>query len=79
MRKTVAHFLRCLAADLHGLKEDVKGAIPIDAGFPFSAWFFVSVVAFTFLDAYVLRGKGVESYFSVPTDMLVNSRGLLAN
>ena len=39
----------------------------------FSAWFFVTLVALTFLDAYLLGGKGIGFYFSVPGQILANA------
>ena len=58
------------------LKDDQAGEIPMDVGFSFSAWFFLTVVALTFLDAYILKGKGIEIYLSVPTDVLANARNM---
>jgi hypothetical protein len=65
---------RRVAKVIRRLKAEQSGEIPMDVGFPFSAWFFVAVVALSFLDAYIFNGKGIEIYFSVPTDVLAHSR-----
>lgn len=48
----------------------------MDVGFSFSAWFFVSLVALMFLDAYVFGGKGIGTYINVPAEMIANVRSL---
>jgi hypothetical protein len=68
---------RRVAKVIRRLKADQSGEIPMDVGFPFSAWFFVAVVALSFLDAYIFNGKGIEIYFSVPTDVLAHSRSMV--
>ena len=77
MRNVLDHTVRRLTTVLRRLKDDQAGQIPMDVGFPFSAWFFVAVVALTFLDAYFLGGKGVGSYLSLPTDMLAAARSTI--
>ncbi len=77
MRNTLDRTVRRVATVMRRLKADQAGEIPMDVGFPFSAWFFVTVVALSFLDAYLLNGKGIETYFSVPTDVLVHSRSMV--
>ena len=77
MRNTLNHRVRHMASAIRRLKADQAGEIPMDVGFPFSAWFFVAVVALSFLDAYVLNGRGIETYFSVPMDVLAHSRTMV--
>ncbi len=77
MRNTINRTVGRVATIIRRLKADQAGEIPMDVGFPFSTWFFVTVVALSFLDAYVLNGKGIETYFSIPTDMLVHSRSMV--
>ena len=77
MRHTLNRTVWRVAKVMRRLKADQAGEIPMDVGFPFSAWFFVTVVALSFLDAYLLNGKGIETYFSVPTDVLVHSRNMV--
>ncbi len=76
MCNTLDRTVRRVAIVIRRLKDDQAGEIPMDVGFPFSAWFFVTVVALTFLDAYLLKGKGIETYLSVPTDVLANARNM---
>ena len=77
MGKTISRAAGCLAKDIRSLKDDIADELPATAGFSFSAWFFVTVVALSFLDAYFLNGKGIETYFSVPTDVLAHSRSMV--
>lgn len=77
MRNTLDRTVRRMATVIHRLKDDQAGGIPIEVGFPFSAWFFVTLVALMFLDAYVLGGNGIETYFSVPADILANARSMV--
>ena len=67
---------RMTSANRHA-KNNPTVDIAIDVGFPFSAWFFLTTVALTFLDAYFLGGRGIGSYLNVPTDILVNARSLV--
>lgn len=76
MRKTLSRTVRHVATVIRRFKDDQAGEIPMDVGFPFSAWFFVTLVALAFLDAYVLGGKGIGFYLNVPADMLANARSL---
>ena len=76
MRNTFDRTVRHVAKVICRLKKDQAGEIPMDAGFHFSAWFFVTVVALTFLDAWLLKGKGIEIYLSVPTEVLAHARGM---
>jgi len=77
MCNALDHTIRRLAALMCRLQNDQTGAIPVDAGFSFSAWFFVTAVALTFLDTYVLGGRGIQTYFEVPTNVLAASRSLV--
>ena len=77
MRNTLDRTLRRLAALMCRLQRDQAGEIPMDAGFSFSAWFFLATVVLTLLDTYVLGGKGIMVYFHVPTDVLATSRSLV--
>ena len=76
MCNTLDRTVRRVAIVIRRLKDDQAGEIPMDVGFSFSAWFFLTVVALTFLDAYILKGKGIEIYLSVPTDVLANARNM---
>ena len=77
MRRTLNRAVRRLASVIDRLKDDQSGEIPAEAGFHFSAWFFLTVVALTFLDAYLLQGKGIGQYLSVPADVLANASGMV--
>lgn len=77
MRNTLSRTVRRVATVIRRFKDDQAGEIPMDIGFPFSAWFFVTLVALTFLDAYVLGGKGIGFYLSVPADMIANARSMV--
>ena len=66
-----------MATVIRRLMEDQAGEIPMDVGFPFSAWFFVTVVGLTFLDTYVLGGQGIGSYLGVPIDILDHARTMV--
>ena len=77
MRNIFDRTVRRMATVIRRLKEDQAGEIPMDVGFPFSAWFFVTVVALTLLDTYVLGGQGIGSYLGVPTDVLNNARAMV--
>ncbi|NNE84232.1 MAG: hypothetical protein HKN28_09710 [Alphaproteobacteria bacterium] len=59
------------------LKDDLAADLPAETGFHFSAWFFLGAVAMTFLDAYLLQGKGIGHYLSVPTEVLASARSLI--
>ncbi len=76
MCNTLDRTVRRVAIVIRRLKDDQAGELPMDVGFSFSAWFFLTVVALTFLDAYILKGKGIEIYLSVPTDVLANARNM---
>ena len=76
MRNSLDSTVRRVAIVIRRLKDDQAGELPMDVGFSFSAWFFLTVVALTFLDAYILKGKGIEIYLSVPTDVLANARNM---
>lgn len=76
MRNSLKRTVRRVAAVICRLKNDQAGELPMDAGFSFSAWFFVALVAISFLDAYVFRGKGIGFYINVPADMLANAPGI---
>jgi len=69
LRQTTRH----MAGVLRRLKGDRSGELPMDAGFSFSAWFFVALVALTFLDAYVFRGRGIGFYMNVPAEIIAKS------
>ena len=58
-------------------KDERANSITMDIGFPFSAWFFLTTVGLTFLDAYLLGGKGIGTYLGVPVDVLANVRNLV--
>lgn len=73
MRNTLSRTVRRVATVIRRFKNDRAGELPMDVGFSFSAWFFVSLVALTFLDAYVFGGKGIGTYLSVPADMIANA------
>lgn len=70
MRNTLNRAVRRVANVIRRFKGDPAGEVPMDAGFHFSAWFFVSLVALMFLDAYVFGGKGIGIYLNVPADMI---------
>ena len=74
MRNTLSRTVRRVATVIRRFKDDQAGEIPMDVGFHFSAWFFVSLVALTFLDAYVFGGKGIGIYLNVPADLIANAR-----
>ena len=76
MRNTLDRTVRRVAMVIRRLKDDQAGELPMDVGFSFSAWFFITVVALTFLDAYVFKGKSIEIYLSLPTDTLANARNM---
>jgi len=77
MRNTLNRTVRRVATVIRRFKNDQAGEIPMDVGFSFSAWFFLTLVALAFLDAYVLGGKGVGFYLNVPADMIANARALV--
>lgn len=77
MRNTLSRTVRRLATVIRRFKNDQAGELPMDIGFSFSAWFFVALVALTFLDAYVFGGKGIGTYLNVPADMIANARSLM--
>lgn len=76
MRDTQTRTKRRVAAVVRPIKDYQAGGILMDIGFSFSAWFFVTLVALAFLDAYVLGGNGIGYYLNVPADMLANVRSL---
>jgi len=78
MCNTLSRTVRRVATVIRRFKDDQAGGIPMDVGFPFSAWFFVTLVALAFLDAYVLGGKGIGFYLNVPADMIANARSLVS-
>jgi len=77
MRDTLRRTARRVAIVIRRFKDDQAGEIPMDVGFPFSAWFFLTLVALSFLDAYVLGGKGIGYYLNVPADMIANARSMV--
>ena len=68
--------LRMTAVDSRS-KDERASSITMDVGFPFSAWFLLTTVALTFLDACLLGGKGIGIYLGVPVDVVANVRNLL--
>lgn len=77
MRNKIDRTMRPKEGIVRHLKDDLAAELPAEIGFHFSAWFFLGVVAITFLDAYLLRGKGIGHFLSVPTEMLANARSLV--
>lgn len=77
MRNTLSRTVRRVANVIRRFKDDQAGEVPMEIGFHFSAWFFVSLVALTFLDAYFFGGKGIGIYFNVPADMIADVRSLV--
>ena len=77
MRNTFRHAVRRTATVIRRFSGNQAGEIPMDVGFPFSAWFFVTLVALAFLDAYVLGGKGIGYYLNVPAGMIANARSMV--
>ena len=73
MRRTLDRTARNMAAGFRSFKDEVAGEIPMDIGFPFSAWFFLGVVAFTFLDAYFTGGRGLGQFMDVPGQVLAHA------
>lgn len=76
MRNTLSRTVRRVASVIRRFKNDQAGELPMDAGFSFSAWFFVSLVALMLLDAYVFGGKGIGTYINVPAELIANVRSL---
>jgi hypothetical protein len=77
MRNKFDRTMRPKGGIIRRLKDDLGAELPAETGFHFSAWFFLGVVAITFLDAYLLHGKGIGHYLSVPTEVLANARSLV--
>ncbi len=74
---TLDRTMRRLASVVRRLKDDQAGKIPEEVCLHFSAWFFLTLVALTFLDAYILGGRGLGHYLDVPTGVLANARALV--
>ena len=77
MRNSLDRTMRRLATVIRRFKDDQAGQIPMDVGFSLSAWFFVTLVALTLLDAYLLGGKGIGFYLSVPGQILASSGNVI--
>lgn len=77
MRNSLDRTVRRLASVIRRLKHEQAGEIPAEAGFHFSAWFFLTLVALSFLDAYMFEGRGIAPYLSLPIDVLANAREMV--
>ena len=77
MQTTLDRTVQRMTAANSRLKDERANSITMDVGFPFSAWIFLTTVALTFLDAYLLGGKGSGTYLDVPVDVFANVRNLM--
>lgn len=66
-----------IASGVRGFKNELAEEMPRELGFPFSAWFFIGVVTFTFLDAYFADGRGLGHFIDVPGQVLAHASKLV--